>query len=108
MMSINKQMIGSNVLVTTDGWFFAPDGRQYRAVFGELAGILTDDEVLGIKTNSRSTNWYAQVGNMMIAGCQIHYAIVTDDCELHDAKSEEIVEGIVIPCVMPSRIYNAN
>lgn len=64
-------------LITTDQWFFAPDGRQYKAVFGECK-ILADD-ILGIKTNSRSTNWYVQVGDdaehIIIAGCNIHYAI---------------------------------
>ena len=69
---------GDKVLVTVDGWFFAPNGEQYRAVFGTLHGIKTDQEALGVKTNARSTNWYAQVGTVLIAGCQIHYAVKTD------------------------------
>ena len=28
-------------LITTDGWFFAPDGRQYKSVWGEVE-ILED------------------------------------------------------------------
>jgi hypothetical protein len=66
--------IGSEVLITTDNWFYAPDGRCYRAATGKLIAIM-DDSVLGIHTNRNSTNWYVQVGNLMIAGCQIHYAI---------------------------------
>lgn len=52
--------IGDNVLVTTDGWFFGPDGRQYRGAWGTLHGVASDFETLGVKTNARSTNWYAR------------------------------------------------
>ena len=64
-------------LITTDAWFTGPDGNDYRSVWGEVS-ILTD-EVLGIKTNARSANWFAKVGtekhHLIIAGCQIHYAM---------------------------------
>lgn len=64
-------------LITTDGWFYAPDGKQYRAVWGEVQ--ILGDTVLGIKTNRVSTNWYALVGTngreAIVAGCQIHYAV---------------------------------
>lgn len=39
--------------------------------------------ILGIKTNMKSTNWFAKVGcedkHVIIAGCQIHYAVKTDE-----------------------------
>lgn len=64
-------------LITTDNWFYAPDGKQYRAGGGE-ATVLGDD-VLGVKTNRNSSNWFVQVGSddshVIIAGCQIHYAV---------------------------------
>ena len=64
-------------LITTDNWFVAPDGKQYRAAWGEVE-ILKDD-ILGIKTNAHSTNWFAKVGSgykhIIIAGSQIHYAV---------------------------------
>ena len=64
-------------LITTDAWFFAPDGNMYRAAWGEVE-IFTD-EILGIKTNRNATNWFAKVGSednhIIIAGCQIHYSI---------------------------------
>lgn len=63
-------------LISTDGWFYAPDGIQYKAAWGSV-NIIQDD-VLGVKTNRNSTNWYAKVGSeekhVIIAGCQIHYA----------------------------------
>lgn len=67
----------SKYLVTTDSWFYAPDGRTYRAVWGDLE--ILPDSVLGVKTNKNSSNWYAKVGSeknhVVIAGCQVHYAV---------------------------------
>jgi len=64
-------------LITTDHFFYGPDGNQYRAAWGEVN--IMEDSILGIKTNRNSTNWYVKVGNeerfVIIAGCQIHYAI---------------------------------
>jgi len=64
-------------LITTDAWFLAPDGKYYRAVWGEVE--ILQDSWLGLKTNRNSANWYAKVGDyenhVIVAGCQIHYAI---------------------------------
>ena len=73
-------------IVTTDNWFYAPDGNSYKAVWGEVE--IVEDTFLGIKTNRNSSNWFAKVGNkdnhVVIAGCQIHYAT---KCEEMPAKS---------------------
>lgn len=105
-----EQMVGKRVLVTTDCWFTAPNGEQYKAVYGELIAVQTDQEALGIKTNAKSTNWYAQVGNMLMAGCQIHYAINCDgiDVFLGDISHQDTHEGRCIITKQPSRIYNAD
>ena len=71
---------GVTYLITTDNWFTAPDGRQYKAAFGTVHGTLNDEQALGIKTNHRSTNWFLSIGNLLIAGCQIHYAVRSDTC----------------------------
>lgn len=64
-------------LITTDKWFVAPDGKQYRSAWGNVEII--EDSFLGIKTNRNSVNWFAKVGSednhVIIAGCQIHYAV---------------------------------
>jgi len=64
-------------LITTDSWFYAPDGSKYRSAWGEIKII--EDNVLGVKTNRNSTNWFAYVGSdekgIIVAGCQIHYAV---------------------------------
>ena len=66
-----------NYLITTDNWFYAPDGLKYRAAWGNVQ--IKSDETLGLITNKNSTNWYAIVGDnnkeIVIAGCQIHYAV---------------------------------
>lgn len=63
-------------LITTDNWFTAPNGKQYRAAWGNVE--IVNDSILGLKTNRMSTNWFAKVGSedkhVIIAGCQIHYA----------------------------------
>lgn len=63
-------------LITTDAWFYAPDGKQYKSVWGDVQ--IVSDSILGIKTNVRSSNWFAKIGSegkhVIVAGCQIHYA----------------------------------
>ena len=84
--------IGQTALLTLDHWFYAPDGRQYRAVFGRVNAVRSAEETLGIKTNAKSTNWYVEIGCMTVAGCQIHYAVRCEFCELgpvHEPISEE-------------------
>lgn len=67
-------------LITSDAWFYGPDGKTYRSVWGNVE--IVSDSILGIKTNTRSSNWFAKVGNdkshIIIAGCQIHYALKCD------------------------------
>lgn len=107
-MSMANINIGDKVLVTTDNWFFAPDGQQYRAVYGTVHGIYSAEEVLGIKPNAKSTNWYAVIGNMTLAGCQIHYAIKSDTCTQGECKAEEVYEGKFITSDVRTRIYFAD
>lgn len=84
-------------LITTDSWFFGPDGFQYRAVWGEVQ-IIEDDKALGIRTNARSSNWYAKVGteenHVIVAGCQIHYAVKTDTKPKEVQSEINITDGI--------------
>lgn len=100
--------VGRKAIITVDNWFYAPDGQQYRAVFGTVKAVLGDQETLGIKTNSRSTNWYIEIGNMTIAGCQVYCAIHSDTCETGMVRSCSEDKGIVTWYEMPSRIYNAD
>ena len=102
--------INENYLITTLNWFTAPDGEDYKAVFGEVTAILTDEETLGVKTNRGSTNWYVSIGNMIVAGCQIFYAIKTDKVNFKESRNgwaSSAESGCTI-YKTPCRIYNAN
>ena len=95
-------------LLTTSEWFIAPDGKQYRSVWGKVE--IVSDEILGVKTNRNSVNWYAKVSgethHIIIAGCQINYAIQTDD-KPHSgsAPTWDMHEGKVIENERPCSIY---
>lgn len=100
--------VGDKVLVTTCKWFVAPDGREYRAAFGTVRGILDDEATLGVRTNRNSTNWYAQVGNITIAGCQIYYVIRADEAHVGPALGWSTGGGELREFERPSMIYNAD
>ena len=99
---------GETYLITCDNWFMAPDGESYKGVWGTFKGIHNDSETLGIKTNRGSTNWYAELGNMFIAGCQIHYAIKSTGFDANGAIREIVHEGKLAIEEAPSRIYNSD
>ena len=100
--------VGDKSLVTVDNWFYAPDGIQYRAVFGTVQAVSGDQDTLGVKTNARSTNWYVTIGGMLIAGCQVHYAIKCDDANTGDIQDFREVDGKMHTFTRPSYIYRAD
>jgi len=101
--------VGDKALVTTNDWFVAPDGKSYKAVFGTVRGVRTAEETLGIKPNGKSTNWYLEIGNMTIAGYQVHYAVRTE--KFSDNRSDEwtasAADGLR-EYQAPCRVYNAD
>lgn len=100
--------VGAKVLITTQNWFLAPDGREYRAVHGTIKAVRDSKASLGLDTNRNSTNWYVEVGNMMIAGCQIFYLVAAPECQLSKVQYDSLHEGKYIECERRSRIYNAD
>lgn len=70
-----KKYIGSKVLITTQNWFTAPDGSDYKAVWGTLKAVHTSEVTLGFTPSRANTNWFIEVGNMVIAGCQVLYIL---------------------------------
>ena len=98
-------------LITTDNWFIAPDGKQYRAVWGDVEII--PDTFLGVTTNRNSSNWFAKVGNednhVIIAGCQVHYAIKSNEEPVTDRVMDYSTgEGKISEFSRPTQIYIAN
>ncbi|MFT5724155.1 MAG: hypothetical protein ACI9JN_001272 [Bacteroidia bacterium] len=105
-------------LITTKGWFLAPNGQQYRSVWGNVE--IVDDSLLGIKTNRNSVNWFAKVTSaqdglpntwekpphMIIAGCQIEYAIYHEDQPSTNKPDElHVHEGINVKSFGQNPIY---
>ena len=84
-------------LITTDNWFFAHDGKIYRAVWGEVEII--QDDFLGVKTNRNSSNWFAKVGSennhVIVAGCQIHYALRCEEKPNTDIVNDYLSDASV-------------
>jgi len=104
-----KIELGKKYLITSDNWFFGPNGEQYKAVWGTVTSIENDSDLLGIKTNRGSTNWYVVIGNMIIAGCQVHYCIQTDNVNKDAPVKEMVHEGkMFLDNVAFSRIYMAD
>ena len=73
---------------------------------------IVSDAILGIKTNVRSSNWFAKVGSeqkhIIIAGCQIHYACKSDEKPNIDlAPDYQIEAGEVKIYNRPTHIYIA-
>lgn len=100
--------IGDKAIITTDSWFYAPNGLSYRAVYGTIRAVRSDAETLGIKTNARSTNWYVEIGNMTVAGCQVHYAMRCDDAPPERVLDQRYNDGEVKQFARQSEIYNAD
>ena len=97
-------------LITTDEWFIAPNGNQYKAAWGNVE--IVEDSLLGLKTNRNSTNWFAKVGSedkhVIIAGCQIHYATKCNEKpNLDDNKEWTTNDNGILKYDAPTRIYIA-
>lgn len=84
---------GEKYLITTDGWFIGPDGETYKAVFGTVHALVESEAALGIRTNRNSTNWYVAIGDMILAGCQVHYAVRADSFSPTPPSAEVDHEG---------------
>ncbi|CAH0174545.1 hypothetical protein [Stenotrophomonas lactitubi] len=100
--------IGQKVLITTNEWFFGGDGRLYRSAWGTVKSVRTSEVTLGVRTNARSTNWYVELGSMIIAGCQIHYLVGADAPPPDTVEDHSITEGVVRHFVRPSQCWNAD
>jgi len=76
----------SKVLVTTNEWFYAPDGRSYRAAFGKITDIVEMKDALGF-TPTTGASWYLEMGDLIIMGGSINYIIKTENCNPCDGET---------------------
>lgn len=82
-----ENFIGKKVLITTREWFYGTDGKQYRAVHGTLKAIHEVGKTLGFIPNRSHANWFIEIGEMVIMGCQVMYVNQCD--EIHTGMVEE-------------------
>lgn len=106
MIELNSE---DTYIVTTDGWFTAPDGEEYNQVWGKVH-VSTAENTLGVKPNARSTNWYLTVGtqddHVIIAGCQVHYACKCKNPPKNKYKKfYGTHEGKIVESEKPSGLY---
>jgi hypothetical protein len=87
-----KHYIGKKVLVTTSEWFYAPDGKSYRAVHGTFRTTYLADEILGGSAGRDHANWLLEIGDMVIAGCQVNYIIQCDEVNTEPAVEWTSIE----------------
>lgn len=70
-----KELIGKKVLITCSAWFYAPDGKLYKGVWGTLKNIVEAKEAFGFIPSRSHANWFIEVGNVVITGCQVNYLV---------------------------------
>lgn len=63
------------VLITTGAWFIAPDGIEYKSVYGRLIAIHEAGKELGFIPNRSHENWFIEIGDMIVMGCQVMYFV---------------------------------
>lgn len=102
------KFIDKKVLITTNDWFYGKDGRSYRAVHGTLKAVHEASIVLGFAPNRTHANWFIEVGEMMILGCQVLHVI---ECEtvyespVGDYTIDPQSESGIKKFLRPSAIY---
>ena len=69
---------GKKHLVTTQSWFFGPDGNQYRAIWGTVQVKEAKDHY-GFTPNRHHANWIVEIGDgdkkATVTGCEVLYAL---------------------------------
>ena len=98
-----NNFINKKVLITTQQWFYAPDGKQYRSVHGTLKAVHEAGKT-GFIPNRSHANWFIEIGSMIIMGCQVMYVV---ECETvnTDKVMEWSTEGGMKEYERPSAIY---
>lgn len=101
-----QEYIGKKVLITTQNYFIGKDGKQYRSVHGTLNAIHEAGKTLGFIPNRAHANWFIEVGDMVIMGCQVMYleqVECVNTASTKDWKDDE--KGGIIEYSRPTLIY---
>jgi hypothetical protein len=102
---MTHELIGKKVLVTTTGWFIAPDGKQYRALFGTLKAVSESSKTLGFSISRNHTNYFFEIGKMKLMGCQVLYMIECESVNQGSTTTYTEKDGKAIEYSIPTTIY---
>lgn len=103
-----NNFINKKVLVTTQNWFYGKDGKQYKAVWGTLKGIHEAGKTLGFIPNRSHANWFIEIGDIIIMGCQVMYIVQCkriNKGKVSDWTTVEQSESGIKEYERPSAIY---
>jgi hypothetical protein len=106
-----KDLINKKVLVTTQGWFYGKDGRSYKAVHGTLKAVQEAGKTLGFIPNRAHANWFIEIGEMIIMGCQVMYIVECEEVNTNNVKdwtTEGQSEFGIKEYTRPTTIYLVN
>lgn len=98
--------IGKKVLVTLDTWFTAPDGSDYKCVFGTVKDMQHALDALGIVPDHPKV--YLTVGNITVEVQCIVSVIKTDTCVLTETQFQSWGNGTLVEFERKSLVYNAD
>lgn len=103
-----EEFIGKKVLVTCSDWFYGEDGRQYKAIHGTLKGVHEAKEKLGFIPNRAHANWFYEIGNMVVMGCQVMYIQQVDEVNLKHVEEYLAEGGQYLSSKRPTNIYSTS
>jgi hypothetical protein len=106
-----EKFLNKKVLVTTQNWFYGSDGKQYRSVWGTLKGVHEAGKTLGFIPNRSHANWFIEIGDMVIMGCQVMYLIQCDNIntsDVFDWVTDNQKENGINKYTRPTAIYIVN
>lgn len=91
------KFIGQKVLITASEWFVGPGGKDHRAVWGTLKGVHEAGKHLGFTPNRAHANWFYEIGDLVIMGCQVKYICLCPDEPKEDVTAWTLKEGETTP-----------
>jgi hypothetical protein len=103
-----KNYINKKVLITTQNYFVGKDGKQYRSVHGTLKAVHEAGNTLGFIPNRSHANWFIEVGDMVIMGCQVMYLQQVDKVNTDFVEDWKDNESGIVNYKRPSLIYETN
>lgn len=91
------KFINQKVLITTSEWFVGPDGKDHKAVWGTLKGVYEAGKHLGFIPNRAHANWFYEVGDIIMMGCQVKYICLCSEQPKEDVQAWTFEKDDTLP-----------